>query len=212
MSMDFLTKEALEKALAFPLGDSYACVTFHPPTMEGANAIPQIQDLLEALEAFEDMKFIITKANADAGGREINAMIDAYTARHENWKCFYSLGIQRYLSALKYCDMVIGNSSSGIVEAPCFHIPTVNIGSRQNGRLQAESIINCAPKKTAIISAIQQAKSREFRQTAACATNPYGNGDTSRRIVEEIKNYLKAPDFQKAFYDVAWQEPPCGTV
>lgn len=212
MSMDFLTKEALEKALAFPLGDSYACVTFHPPTMEGANAIPQIQDLLEALEAFEDMKFIITKANADAGGREINAMIDAYTARHENWKCFYSLGIQRYLSALKYCDMVIGNSSSGIVEAPCFHIPTVNIGSRQNGRLQAESIINCAPKKTAIISAIQQAKSQEFRQTAACATNPYGNGDTSRRIVEEIKNYLKAPDFQKAFYDVAWQEPPCGTV
>lgn len=212
MSMDFLEKEALEKTLGFSLDSPYACVTFHPPTMEGTDAFSQIQELLEALEAFEDMKFIITKANADAGGREINAMIDTYTARHENWKCFYSLGIQRYLSALKYCDMVIGNSSSGIVEAPCFHIPTVNIGSRQNGRLQAESIINCAPKKMAIISAIQQAKSQEFRQTAACATNPYGNGDTSRRIVEEIKNYLKAPDFQKIFYDVAWQEPPCGAV
>lgn len=212
MSMDFLEKEALEKTLGFSLDSPYACVTFHPPTMEGTDAFSQIQELLEALEAFEDMEFIITKANADAGGREINAMIDAYTARHENWKCFYSLGIQRYLSALKYCDMVIGNSSSGIVEAPCFHIPTVNIGSRQNGRLQAQSIINCAPKKTAIISAIQQAKSQEFRQTAACATNPYGNGDTSRRIVEEIKTYLKAPDFQKTFYDVAWQEPPCGTV
>lgn len=212
MSMDFLEKEALEKNLGFSPDSPYACVTFHPPTMEGTDAFSQIQELLEALEAFEDMKFIITKANADAGGREINAMIDAYTARHENWKCFYSLGSQRYLSALKYCDMVIGNSSSGIVEAPCFHIPTVNIGSRQNGRLQAESIINCAPKKTAIISAIQQAKSQEFRQTAACATNPYGNGDTSRRIVEEIKNYLKAPDFQKTFYDVAWQEPPCGAV
>lgn len=212
MSMDFLEKEALEKTLGFSLDSPYACVTFHPPTMEGTDAFSQIQELLEALEAFEDMKFIITKANADAGGREINAMIDTYTARHENWKCFYSLGIQRYLSALKYCDMVIGNSSSGIVEAPCFHIPTVNIGSRQNGRLQAESIINCAPKKMAIISAIQQAKSQEFRQTAAFATNPYGNGDTSRRIVEEIKNYLKAPDFQKIFYDVAWQEPPCGAV
>lgn len=206
MSMDFLTKEELEKSIGFSLGSSYGCVTFHPPTMEGEKAVLQIQQVLEALEAFPDMRFIITKANADAGGRRINEIIDAYTQRHGNWICFHSLGIRRYLSALRYCDMVIGNSSSGIVEAPCFHIPTVNIGSRQDGRLQAESILNCAPRSQEIISAMERAGSREFREIARRAQNPYGKGDTSRHIVEEIKRYLSKADFQKNFYDVEWRE------
>lgn len=204
-AMDFLTKEELEKSIGFSLGSPYACVTFHPPTMEGAGAAAQIREVLEALEAFPDMKFILTKANADAGGREINAVMDAYTKRHANWRCFYSLGTRRYLSALKYSDMVIGNSSSGIVEAPSLHIPTVNIGSRQDGRLQAESILNCAPKKRDIISAIRRAKSPEFKEAAKKAANPYGDGETSRHIVAEMKKYLERPGFQKAFYDIDWQ-------
>lgn len=206
MTTDFLDKEELEKSIGFSLGSSYGCVTFHPPTMEGGEAIAQIREVLEALEAFPDMKFIITKANADAGGRKINEMIDTYTERHENWRCFYSLGIRRYLSALRYCDMVIGNSSSGIVEAPCFHIPTVNIGSRQDGRLQAESILNCEPRKNDIIFAIQRAKSREFKEIARRASNPYGAGDTSCHIIAEIKRYLEFADFHKIFYDVDWRE------
>ena len=92
------------------------------------------------------------------------------------------------------------------MEAPCFHIPTVNIGSRQEGRLQAESIINCPPAKKEIISAIKRAKSREFQDIAKQAVNPYGNGDTSYRIAAELKKYLKSPDVRKNFYDVEWRE------
>lgn len=204
LKMDFMEKKELEESIGFSLDRPYACVTFHPPTMEGAGAFSQIREVLEALEAFLGMKFILTKANADAGGRKINEIMDRYAGKHENWKCFSSLGVRRYLSALKYCEMVIGNSSSGIVEAPCFHIPTVNIGSRQQGRLQAASILNCPPAKKEIISAMKRAQSRKFRETAKKAVNPYGNGDASRRIVAEIKKYLEAPDIQKTFYDVEW--------
>lgn len=205
-TMDIMGKKELEESIGFSLDRPYACVTFHPPTMEGEGAVSQIRELLEALEAFPDMKFILTRANADAGGRKINEIMDSYAGKHENWKCFPSLGIRRYLSALKYCEMVIGNSSSGIVEAPCFHIPTVNIGNRQKGRLQAESIINCPPVRKEIISAIKRVKSREFQEIAQKAANPYGSGDTSFHIVEEIKKYLKSPDVQKIFYDVEWSE------
>lgn len=205
-TMDVMGKKELEESIGFSLDRPYACVTFHPPTMEGAGAVSQVRELLEALEAFPDMKFILTRANADAGGRKINEIMESYAGKHENWKCFPSLGIRRYLSALKYCEMVIGNSSSGIVEAPCFHIPTVNIGNRQKGRLQAESIINCPPVRKEIISAIKRAKSREFQEIAQKAANPYGNGDTSFHIVEEIKKYLESPNVQKIFYDVEWRE------
>lgn len=205
-TMDFMEKKELEESIEFSLDRPYACVTFHPPTMEGEEAASQIREVLMALEAFPEMKFILTKANADSGGQEINEIMDRYAEEHENWKCFPSLGVRRYLSALKYCEMVIGNSSSGIVEAPCFHIPTVNIGSRQEGRLQAESIINCPPAKKEIISAIKRAKSREFQDIAKQAVNPYGNGDTSYRIAAELKKYLKSPDVRKNFYDVEWRE------
>ena len=206
MKMDFLEKEELERSLRCPLRRPYGCVTFHPPTSEGAEAGQQIRQVLEALEAFPDMAFLITKANADTGGQQINEIIDQYAERHENWMSFYSLGSRRYLSALRYCDMVIGNSSSGIVEAPCFHVPTVNIGSRQEGRLQAESILNCGPQKGEIISAMEHARSTEFRDIVRRGINPYGNGDTSSRIVAEIKKFLENTDFRKVFYDVEWEE------
>ena len=228
VTMNVMSKEELEESIGFSLGESYACVTFHPPTAEAAGrattaagarattaavresaAVTQIRAVLDALEAFPEMRFLITKANADAGGREINAVIDAYTARHENWICFFSLGVRRYVSALNYCDMVIGNSSSGIVEAPCFHIPTVNIGSRQDGRLMAESILSCAPKTQDIIAAMRRAMSPEFAEIVKRARNPYGGGDTSRRIVEEIKRFLERPEFQKIFYDLDGRETCC---
>lgn len=206
MTMDFLEKEELMERVGLPPDIPYACVTFHPVVMEKTGVAAQVREVLSAFEEFPDMNFLITKANADAGGRQINELIDAYTGRHANWRCFYSLGNQAYLSALKYAEMVIGNSSSGIVEAPCFHIPTVNIGSRQDGRLMAESIISCAPDKEAVAAAIRRAGSPEFREIAGRAVNPYGAGDTSCRIVEEIRRYLKAPEFRKTFYDVDWRE------
>lgn len=206
VKMDFMSKEELEESIGFSLDVPYGCVTFHPVTVEPQAGVRQVEELLDALEAFPEMKFIITKANADAGGKEINEIINSYVERNKNWICFYSLGIRRYLSALKYSAMVIGNSSSGIVEAPCFHIPTINIGSRQEGRLLAESIINCAPQKEAIIEAIKKANSEEFRESAKNAVNPYGEGNTSYHIVEEIKRYFENPEFQKKFYDLKWED------
>ena len=204
MHTALLEKSDLEKALQMDLDVPYAVVTFHPVTLEKDSAKIQTGELLEALDAFPDWKFIVTKANADKDGRIINRLLDSYASNHKNIKVFDSLGMTRFLSAVKYSRMVIGNSSSGIVEAPCFHIPTVNIGSRQQGRLQAASILNCPPAKNEIISAMKRAQSQEFRETAKMAVNPYGKGDASRHIVAEIKKYLESPDIQKTFYDVEW--------
>lgn len=188
--MDYMSKEQIADSIGFSLEQPYACVTFHPVTKEKGNAKKQIQEVLKALEYFSDMKFIITKANADTEGECINEEIDCFVEKHENCVAFHSLGIRRYLSALKYAEMVIGNSSSGIVEAPCFGIPTINIGNRQKGRLQAESILNCEPKAEDIIRTIEKARSAEFREMAQKAENPYGDGNTSEKIIETIRDYF----------------------
>ena len=201
--MNYFTLEELENALGISLSAPFASVTFHPITIKKDLAERQIAELLKALEAFPDMNFVITKANADVGGLSINRAIDDFVLTHQNCKVFDSLGIKRYLSMLKYCQMLIGNSSSGIVEAPCFGIPTVNIGDRQKGRLQADSIINCESEAGAIINAISEARTPSFKEKARNAINPYGNGETSRMIVVEIKKYLEHHSgIQKKFYDL----------
>ena len=131
-------------------------------------------------------------------------MIDDYAAGNANVAAFESLGNLRYLSALKYAAMVIGNSSSGIVEAPSFGIPTINIGDRQKGRIQAESVINCQPDCIEISAAINLANSPAFREKAANVVNPYGSGDTTEKIVEVIKDKFANGGFElkKKFYDV----------
>lgn len=188
--MDYMTRSALEESIGFRLDKPYACVTFHPVTKEKGTARQQVKELFAALEQFPEMKFIITKANADAGGDIINEEIDQFVAQHDNCKAFFSLGIRRYLSALKYAAMVVGNSSSGIVEAPCFGIPTVNIGNRQKGRVQADSILNCEPVSEEIVRTMQKALSKDFQSIAKRTKNPYGDGDTSELIVETIKKYF----------------------
>lgn len=188
--MNYMALQELEESIGFRLDKPYACVTFHPVTKEKGTAREQIQALFEALEHFPEMKFIFTKANADAEGDIINEEIDQFVAEHDNCRAFFSLGIRRYLSALKYAAMVIGNSSSGIVEAPCFGIPTVNIGNRQKGRVQADSILNCEPVSEEIVRTMHKAFSQDFRNIAKRTKNPYGDGDTSEKIVETIKKYF----------------------
>lgn len=187
---EFLPKDELFEQLGLCRDMPAASVTFHPATMERGSAKAQIDELLSALSEFHDIQFVITKANADVGGQEINDAIDLYVKESRNAHAFFSLGIRRYLSLLKYSEAVIGNSSSGIVEAPCFGIPTVNIGDRQKGRLLADSIINCTPTKETIVSAIKQACSPEFKEKAKRTVNPYGEGETSAMIVKEIKQYF----------------------
>ncbi|WP_227394280.1 UDP-N-acetylglucosamine 2-epimerase [Jeotgalibacillus aurantiacus] len=198
-----LTKEELEKSLDFSLEKPYALVTFHPVTLEQYQAEAQIEELLAACASFPDMTFLFTKANADAEGRVINRKIDAYCVQHEHAVAFTSLGLTRYLSAMKGCQMVIGNSSSGLIEAPSFGVPTINIGDRQKGRMQAESVINCEPKEHAIRDAIRQAQSPAFQEQAKKAVNPYGDGKTSDKIRTILQQVFDGEmDLKKTFYDL----------
>lgn len=198
-----MSKSELEESINYKLDLPYAVVTFHPVTLEDNRSEEQAKALLSACETYKDMKFIFTKANADTSGRIINQLIDSFVKKHDNAVSIDSLGMVRYLSAMKYCSMVIGNSSSGLVEAPSFRIPTVNIGDRQKGRIQADSVINCEPVKEDIERAIGLALSDEFKEKARNVVNPYGSGNTSGRIVETVKEFLLKDkvNMKKRFYD-----------
>lgn len=202
-NVQLMTKTELEKSIGFLLDKPYAVVTFHPVTLENESAEHQFTQLIEALEAF-DMKYILTKANADVDGMIINQMIDKYGESRDNVFTITSLGMKRYLSALRYCTMVIGNSSSGIVEAPSFHVPTVNIGDRQKGRLMPKSVICCEPDSNFIIEAMKRAFTMEFKNSIAGVINPYEKNGTSEIIVEIIKDFLlnNKISLKKSFYDL----------
>lgn len=204
LNENLMDKLELQKSMNFTLDKPYAMVTFHPVTLEDNKSKEQVKELLNSLEVFRYMKFIFTKANADSGGRIINQMIDDYVNSHDNAIAFNSLGLTRYLSALKYSTMVIGNSSSGLLEVPSFGIPTINIGDRQKGRLQADSVINCEPIKDDIEKAIKIALSEEFREKAKNTINPYGDGNTSDKIIKIIKEFILNDkiNLKKKFYDL----------
>lgn len=201
----FLSPEELEAGLSFPLFQKpYVVTTFHPVTLEPGSAGCQIEELLSAIAARTDLNFLITKSNADTGGQEINERLDAFAEKHSHCCVTASLGMRRYMSALKYARCVLGNSSSGLLEVPSFGIPTINIGDRQRGRIQAESVINCCPEKADILRALELAGSPDFRQLAARAVNPYGDGNTSGKICRIIKDTLRYGqiDLKKKFYDI----------
>lgn len=203
VKMDYMTKKELENSLELPANTLFASVTFHPATAESNTAETQVKEVLKALESYPNIIFIITKANADMGGQTINKIIDQFVLEHSNCRAYCSLGIKRYLSLLKFSQMIIGNSSSGIIEAPSFGIPTINIGDRQKGRLQASSIINCEPKTEKIVRAINVALTPEHKEIAQNTENPYGSGNTSQMVVAEIKKFLKNHSgIQKKFYDL----------
>ena len=198
------SKKELEDNMKISLESGYFSVTFHPVTLENESAEEQICELLDALVYFDQYKFIITKSNADVGNQIINKKIDEYVEKYDNLYAFESLGNIRYLSLVKFSCGVIGNSSSGIIEAPVFGVPTVNIGDRQRGRLKASSIIDCAPQKNEIISAIMLATSDKFLAEKCDGTSPYDKGKTAKQIVHIIKDNLFANkiDLKKTFYDL----------
>lgn len=198
-----MSKAELADAIDFKLEKPYAMVTFHPVTLEDNNTAEQFQALLDTCKKYQDLNFIFSKANADANGRIINEMIDLFVTGNDYAIAFTSLGMTRYLSALRYCTLVIGNSSSGLVEAPSFGIPTINIGDRQKGRLQADSVINCEPTKEAIVEAVSIALTKECQNKTRKTVNPYGDGNTSDRIVATLEDFLlnERIALKKKFYD-----------
>lgn len=203
-NISLMSLNSLENLLNFKLDKPYALVTFHPVTLENSTFEYQINELLKALDSFPNMKFLITKSNCDTGGTSINKILENYCSNNEsNAILFSSLGQTAYLSAMSYASMVIGNSSSGIIEAPSFNIPTINIGNRQKGRFQSSSTINCNPISSEIISSIIKGLSNEFRQSLINTINPYEGYNTSTNILKIIEETLNSNiDLKKNFYDL----------
>ncbi|WP_404712384.1 UDP-N-acetylglucosamine 2-epimerase [Sphingomonas sp. MMS24-J13] len=198
-----LGRTALEEAIDFQLGARNLLVTFHPPTLEPGEAGGQMQALLDALDALgSDTHLIFTMPNANSGGRELKAMIEEFVASHANARAYTSLGQLRYFSCMRYMDGVVGNSSSGIIEAPSFGIGTIDIGDRQRGRLRAASVIDCPPRRDAIESALARLFSAEFQGRLAAVDNPYGNGGASAAIVAELRRHPLNGLLKKTFHDM----------
>ncbi|AMK77763.1 MULTISPECIES: UDP-N-acetylglucosamine 2-epimerase [Methylomonas] len=201
--LPLLDKERLEQALDFKFGKRNLLVTFHPATLENATATQQFEQLLQALDTFDDVHIIFTHANADADGRAIAGMIEDYRQRHvDRVTSFVSMGSLRYLSTLKLVDAVVGNSSSGILEAPAFKIATVNIGDRQRGRICADSVLHCSPHADAIREALLKVFSGAFANILAAVENPHGRGGASLKIKDLLKQTPLDGLLKKHFYDL----------
>ena len=199
---DMSREEALK---SIGLGECrYALCTYHPVTMEAEDAGEKVAALIEAMAGFPEIQFIITGSNADRGGSRINRMLAEAAETAGNLHLYASLGVRRYLSLMKTAEFVLGNSSSGIIETPALHVPTVDIGDRQRGRLASESVIHCGEAAEEIRAAIRQAMSEEHRAVCRAAVSPYGSGNAGERIAAKIAEAAAAGpiDLKKKFYDL----------
>lgn len=200
--LKLLDRAALEASIDFKLGPKNLLITFHPVTLENQSSDQQMSELLNALDRLgEATRLIFTMPNADNGGRELIGMVENFVATHANARAYTSLGQLRFLSCVKFVDGVIGNSSSGLAEAPSLQTGTVNIGDRQRGRLKAQSVIDCTPQSQAIFDAIGQLYSTPFRQTLSSVVNPYGNGGASGKIVQALRSQDLTDMLKKSFYN-----------
>ena len=200
--LKLLSRESFEQAINFSLGEKNILVTFHPVTLESSTAEIQFKELLGVLDDLQDTKIIFTKANSDTDGRVINNMIDDYVTNHDNTISFTSMGQLNYLSALQFVDAVVGNSSSGLLEAPSFKIGTIDIGDRQKGRIKADSVISCSPEKEDISKSLERLCSKDFQNIVKNTKNPYGSGGASKKIISIIKDINLEEILKKPFYDL----------
>ena len=198
-----MSKEEALNSVGLP-DCQYAVCTYHPVTMEGGSVDDLIEDFLRAIQDFPEIQFIVTKSNADQGGARINELLDEAEKGINNLHVFTSLGVRRYLSLMKYSEFVLGNSSSGIIETPAFHVPTVNIGDRQRGRLQSQSIINCGTSTDEIVKAIQRAMTDEHNAICLKEVSPYGDGRAAKQIAQKSIEAVMGGgiDLKKKFYDL----------
>jgi len=199
LKLPLMTLKELEKSLGVRFKTPYALVTYHPATLDDMDPENQILELLNALDSFPGLFLVFTKANADAGGRVINKLIDDYVSKNmERAVVFSNMGQIQYLSAMKFASMVIGNSSSGIIEAPSFGVPTVNIGKRQAGRVKAKSVFDCAVETKSIRKAITEVQATA-RNKQDQVSNPYYGKDTAKTIYKIIRDFLLAGITNKGF-------------
>jgi GDP/UDP-N,N'-diacetylbacillosamine 2-epimerase (hydrolysing) len=200
-NLELLSREEFEKALKYRLNKLNILITFHPVTLENSTAKAQFQELLNALDKLKNVTLIFTKPNSDKGGKIIIKMIDDYVNKNSHKSiAFTSLGQLRYLSALQFVDLVVGNSSSGILEVPIFKTPTINIGERQKGRLMPDSVINCNPNEEDITMAISKALNADFKRKIQQQSNPYGDGTATDQIMTILRK-SNIVNIKKSFYD-----------
>ena len=201
--LNLLNKDEFEKSINFKLTKKNILITFHPVTLENGSAKEQFSELLKAIDELKDTNFIFTKANSDIDGDVINKMIDEYISKNsQKAVTFASLGQLRYLSAIKFVDIVLGNSSSGLSEVPSFKKATINIGDRQKGRAKASSVIDVRPVKEEILAAIKKVYSKEFEQVLKDTTNPYDGGNSSKKMLKILKEIKLDGILKKKFYDI----------
>ncbi len=200
--LNLLTRKKFEDSIDFKLGKRNLLITYHSVTLEDSTSKSQFNRLLRALDELEEVHLIFTKANADTDGRIINEMIDDYVLSNSKIAVSHtSLGQLRYLSAMQYIDAVVGNSSSGILEAPSFNIGTINIGDRQRGRIRADSVIDCDLGEESIRLAFEKLFSSTFQNVLKNVISPYGDGGTAGKIVSVLKKWPLQDILKKRFFD-----------
>lgn len=203
LKANLLSKKELEKELDFEFGPKNLLVTFHPVTLDKETSKNQIHELLNVLQCIDNTHLIFTSPNADPDGRIILRMINEFVSKHpEKSIVFTSMGQTNYLSSLQFVDAVVGNSSSGLAEAPSFKIGTINIGDRQKGRLKADSVIDCKPSRESILDALNKLYSEDFQQILKSVKNPNGDGHASEKILEVLKTVNLPEELKKGFYDL----------
>ena len=198
-----LSKKELMQKTNITFGKKNLLVTYHPVTLENKTSQKDFQALLDVLHALENVYLIFTMPNADSDGRIIKQMIDEFVSSHKQRSIsFNSMGHLNYLSTLQFVDGVVGNSSSGLLEAPTFKIGTINIGDRQKGRLKAKSIIDCEPTKASIKQAIDTLYSEDYQKDFLLVKNPYGEGNATEKIMEVLQETTLPKNLKKEFYDL----------
>lgn len=200
--LKLLDRVELEESLGIVFDKKSLLVTFHPASLGLGDARQEMGELLDALAELKETTLIFTLPNADTQGRELKEMVEQFVIRSNNAYAFSTLGQLRYLSCIAQVDGVVGNSSSGLIEAPSFHKGTINIGDRQQGRLQADSIINCEPVKLQILAALESLYSKEFQSILVNSINPYDKGDASEKTINIIKNFYLTNITKKTFHDL----------
>jgi GDP/UDP-N,N'-diacetylbacillosamine 2-epimerase (hydrolysing) len=202
--LNLLSKQELEKSLGFNLLKKNYLVTYHPETISYSTKNQDFETLLNALKVLDDgeARIIFTMPNTDMGSIDYESMIIEFLKNYPNSRFIKSMGQLNYLSAISYCDCVIGNSSSGILEAPIFKVPTINVGARQNGRLMATSVITCDAKLNEILKAIDTIETADFQKMLDKTISPYSFPNTVEKVISILENVNIDKIKRKNFYDI----------
>ena len=202
-----LSKKNLEKKLNIQFGKKNILVTYHPETTNGSENKKDFKELLKALKTLKQTKIIFTRANADKEGRLINSMIDKFVKKNKNISyVFSSMGYKNYLSTLKFIDVCLGNSSSGLLEVPTFKKITINIGDRQKDRIKAPSVFDVRPKANLIIKTIKEIDKKKFKDLLKKTVNPYGGGGASKKTYQIIKKLNLENSLSNKFFDLDYEK------